>query len=477
MNCIDVMIWIGQSYWKILCNSEKSCAIPARRKTHCYVHEAEWQGCCRKVPTLPKWIVPGQSKVFLAHQDNLKSKTKARIFGYFVLERTEVLTALLRKVPLPLQDPTEVEGRDGRKLIGKCWDGSRIVSHRYVKGKWVPTGDRGPEPPVATPCKDGEKLKHECWDKSFIVTHKCVNGEWVETNNKCPDPPFGGCKDGAKLTQRCPDGSIIVTHICVDGEWVSTHQRCPKRIPVHNTMFGLPRSCSLRLKPGGNYLVDARAAEVTDRFDEELQRSHIMQEYSDAQNDRDRARCIRKGHALFKRIVDEIAAKRRHKTRIPPKLRRKAKLRGELVLFNNPPIIERYPKAAFRSALRINGDSLIKQISDGVHIATIDYCDWSLTGQLATRLKTNKAIAKRFLKALSQIMESELEERGSVKLHDMCRFSVVGRKERKGRNPQTGETITIPARKVVKCSNFKRLSEAAERCSCVSLESGDLGEN
>ena len=74
-------------------------------------------------------------------------------------------------------------------------------------------------------------------------------------------------------------------------------------------------------------------------------------------------------------------------------------------------------------------------------------------------------------------MASELEERGRVKLHDMCRFSVVGRKERIVRNPQTGELMTTPAKKVVKCSNFKRLSEAAERCSCVSLESGDNRKN
>jgi len=477
MKCIDVMIWIGRSYFKILCNSEKSCAIPARRTTHCYVHEAEWQGCCRKIPTPPQWIVPGQSKVFLVHQDNLKSKTKARLFGYFILERTEILTALLRKVPLPLQNPKKVDDKDGRRLIGKCWDGSRIVSHRYVKGKWIPTGDREPEPPVDTLCKDGEELTRECWDKSIITTHKCVNGEWVETKEKCPDPPSGGCEDGAMLTMNCPDGSKIVTHICVDGEWIPTGQRCPKRIPIHNTMFALPRSCSLRLKPGGIYLVDARSAEVTDRFVEELQRSHIRQEYSDAKNDQDRAKCIRKSRALFERIVDEIAGKRRHKTRIPPELRRKAKLRGELVLFKDPPIIERYPKAAFKGVLRINGDSLIKQISDGVSVATIDYCDWSLTGQLATRLKTNKAIAKRFLRELSQIIESELENRGSFILPDMCRFFVVGRKKRKGRNPRTGETITIPARKVVKCSKFKKLSEAAERCSCVLLESSEQEEN
>ncbi len=58
-DCIDGMIWIGKSYNKIFCNREENCAIPFKPKKspHCYVHEAEWRGCCRKIPEMNSWLI------------------------------------------------------------------------------------------------------------------------------------------------------------------------------------------------------------------------------------------------------------------------------------------------------------------------------------------------------------------------------------------------------------------------------------
>lgn len=81
MACTDGMIWVGQSYVSILCHSKKSCAIPLAEKErpHCFVHEAECRGCCRKVPMAPAWLVPGKSRIFLAHRGGTKGKERGRI--------------------------------------------------------------------------------------------------------------------------------------------------------------------------------------------------------------------------------------------------------------------------------------------------------------------------------------------------------------------------------------------------------------
>ena len=54
---IDGMIWIGKSYQQVLCRQKESCGAPVKNKRNkCYVHEAEWRGCCRKVPEKPEGV-------------------------------------------------------------------------------------------------------------------------------------------------------------------------------------------------------------------------------------------------------------------------------------------------------------------------------------------------------------------------------------------------------------------------------------
>jgi integration host factor subunit alpha len=60
--------------------------------------------------------------------------------------------------------------------------------------------------------------------------------------------------------------------------------------------------------------------------------------------------------------------------------------------------------------------------------------------------------------SLFEIMKDELSQRKTVKISGFGKWVVTKKHARKGRNPQTGEAITIDARKVVsfKASNVLR---------------------
>jgi DNA-binding protein HU-beta len=71
----------------------------------------------------------------------------------------------------------------------------------------------------------------------------------------------------------------------------------------------------------------------------------------------------------------------------------------------------------------------------------------------------SKAAAGKALDAMMKSITGELMTGGRVSLVGFGSFSVSARAARDGRNPQTGATIKIPARKVVK---FKAGSELKE---------------
>ncbi len=70
-----------------------------------------------------------------------------------------------------------------------------------------------------------------------------------------------------------------------------------------------------------------------------------------------------------------------------------------------------------------------------------------------------KADAKRSLDAFIGATTNALKRGNRVALVGFGSFSVTKREARKGRNPQTGKEITIPAKKVVK---FKPGAELAK---------------
>ncbi len=82
-----------------------------------------------------------------------------------------------------------------------------------------------------------------------------------------------------------------------------------------------------------------------------------------------------------------------------------------------------------------------------------------LIDAIASHSGLTKADAKKALDAFIGSTTDALKKGDRVALVGFGSFSVSKREERKGRNPQTGKEITIPAKKVVK---FKAGAELAD---------------
>ncbi|MGA3281330.1 MAG: HU family DNA-binding protein [Smithella sp.] len=81
-----------------------------------------------------------------------------------------------------------------------------------------------------------------------------------------------------------------------------------------------------------------------------------------------------------------------------------------------------------------------------------------LVGVIAKAADITKAKAAVALETYVATVAKELKKNGRLALVGFGTFSVVKRKAREGRNPQTGKAIKIPAKKVVK---FKAGAELA----------------
>ena len=84
-----------------------------------------------------------------------------------------------------------------------------------------------------------------------------------------------------------------------------------------------------------------------------------------------------------------------------------------------------------------------------------------LIDAIAEKAGLTKADSKKALEAFVATVGESLNAGDKVALVGFGTFSVSERSELTGRNPQTGKTITIPAKKVVK---FKAGAELAEKC-------------
>ena len=73
-----------------------------------------------------------------------------------------------------------------------------------------------------------------------------------------------------------------------------------------------------------------------------------------------------------------------------------------------------------------------------------------LIDQIASKSGLTKVDAKNALEAFISVTTETLKKGNRLALVGFGSFSISHRKERKGRNPQTGQEINIPAKKVVK---------------------------
>ena len=84
-----------------------------------------------------------------------------------------------------------------------------------------------------------------------------------------------------------------------------------------------------------------------------------------------------------------------------------------------------------------------------------------LIDAIATRSNTTKAQTTAMLNGLLEVIQEAMASGSDVQLVGFGTFSVTERASREGRNPATGVTMTIPAKKVVKFKPGKALSDAA----------------
>ena len=82
-----------------------------------------------------------------------------------------------------------------------------------------------------------------------------------------------------------------------------------------------------------------------------------------------------------------------------------------------------------------------------------------LISAMAENAEMSKIDAEKALKAFIDTVTDELKNGGKVQLVGFGSFEVVERAERQGRNPKTGETITIPASKSPKFKAGRSLKD------------------
>jgi len=82
---------------------------------------------------------------------------------------------------------------------------------------------------------------------------------------------------------------------------------------------------------------------------------------------------------------------------------------------------------------------------------------------IAAKADVSKSASEKVLKAFIEVVKEELGKGEKVTLVGFGTFSVANRPARTGRNPRTGETIEIPAKKVVKFTPGKALKEKVNK--------------
>lgn len=83
-----------------------------------------------------------------------------------------------------------------------------------------------------------------------------------------------------------------------------------------------------------------------------------------------------------------------------------------------------------------------------------------LINALAEKTSLPKAKVKELLDALAELLTAELQSAGSAQLSGIGKLKLGHRPERQGRNPSTGETITIGASNTVKFSGGKKFKDS-----------------
>ena len=82
-----------------------------------------------------------------------------------------------------------------------------------------------------------------------------------------------------------------------------------------------------------------------------------------------------------------------------------------------------------------------------------------LVAAIAEKTELSKKDSEKALKAFIDVVTEELKKGEKIQLVGFGTFEVVERAAREGRNPQTGETMNIPASKAPKFKASKQLKD------------------
>ncbi|MGN0356057.1 MAG: HU family DNA-binding protein [Muricoprocola sp.] len=83
-----------------------------------------------------------------------------------------------------------------------------------------------------------------------------------------------------------------------------------------------------------------------------------------------------------------------------------------------------------------------------------------LIAAIAEKTELSKKDAEKALKAFTEVVEEELKKGEKIQLVGFGTFEVSKRAAREGRNPQTGESMTIEASNTPKFKAGKALKDA-----------------
>lgn len=79
--------------------------------------------------------------------------------------------------------------------------------------------------------------------------------------------------------------------------------------------------------------------------------------------------------------------------------------------------------------------------------------------EVAAKGNFTQADTKEFLSALQSVVYEHIKDADGVRIIDGVTLCTVERNPRMGRNPQTGEVISIPGKVVPKCKFGKSIKE------------------
>ncbi len=86
-----------------------------------------------------------------------------------------------------------------------------------------------------------------------------------------------------------------------------------------------------------------------------------------------------------------------------------------------------------------------------------------LVAALQEKYVWDKKHAEMAVEGVTELITGELAAGNDVAIHGFGTFTVTQRAERQGRNPKTGEALTIAASKAVKFKAAKPLREAVDK--------------